>query len=75
MLSQIINYFLPNDVENCCFSKLRNETFFSLFNLVLLVLVMVTMNLNYVRFIEAKLCYIILGFNKLKNQRNNCDVG
>ena len=33
-----------------------------------------TMNIIYVRFVEAKSPYAIVGFEKLKNQRNDCDL-
>ena len=76
VVNNLVRFFIPDCVENCSISNLQNAAFFSLlfyasggFSDI------VTMNICYVKFVSGSTPYAILGFDKLKNQRNYSDVG
>ena len=69
LMSQMLNFLLPNGLENCCLFYLRNAADFSvLFYASARFSDIVSMNINYVRFIEYESVYAILGSINLKTR-------
>ena len=68
LLAKIVNFLLPDGFENCSVSALRNATFFTvLFYASARFSDIQSMNINYLRFVNSR--YVILGMDKLKNQK------
>ena len=76
VVHKLVRIFIPDCAEICSISNLRNATFFSLlFYASARFSDIVDMNICYVKFMPGLTPYAVLGFNRLKNQRNDSDVG
>ena len=76
VLKNMISILLPDCVETCSLLALRNAAFFSLlFYASARFSDIVDCNICYVRYFNNPILHAVVGFNKLKNQRNDCDVG
>ena len=76
VLNKLISILLPDGVENCSLLNLRNAAFFSLLYFASARFSdIVACNICYVRYFSNPIPHAVVGFNRLKNQKNDCDVG
>ena len=76
VVQNLVSIFIPDCVENCSISSIRNAAFFTLlFYASARFSDIVDINICYVKFMTGSTPYAVVGFNRLKKQRNDSDVG
>ena len=76
VVNNIVSILISDSVENCSLLNLRNAAFFSLLYYASAHFSdIVDVNICYVKFFTNPIPYAVVGFNRLKNQKNDSDVG
>ena len=76
VVNNIVYILISDSVENCSLLNLRNAAFFSLLYYASARFSdIVDVNICYIKFFNNPIPYAVVGFNRLKNQKNDCDVG